>query len=339
MSRVHEWSDIAGDFDDALIVGNGGSRAVSANFDYGNLYSYGLAHGHINKKVEDIFDEFFSGGKTKDFERMLWRLWQADFVAEKLTGKKVKEIRDAYLAVRNALIKTVKGVHPAPRTLIGLDEIGSYLRHFQRVFSLNYDLVVYWAYMAANNARANSMVDGFTRSGQFTDDFADIARSYRPSTSVLYPHGALMMYRTPRTGVEKKIHRGAHIDLLDAISDRWRTGVIPLFVSEAKSSQKDSEIAKSPYLSTVVNDLLPDSGPSVSIFGWSMSKQDAHIVRRLGSGNYQRAAVSVRPASANVADTMAQAKSQLKDVAGITDVRFFDASSPGCWNNPDPTVF
>lgn len=332
MCEVHQWADIADNFNDALIVGNGGSRAVSPSFDYANLYAYGLTHGYIDSKVEDIFNEFFPKNKPKDFERMLYRLWQADFVTQKLAGK-VPQIRDAYLAVRQALIKTVKGVHPDPTTLAGLVEIGAYLRHFKRVFSLNYDLIVYWAYIAAHSAARNSVVDGFINQ-EFTDDIASFAASYRASTLVLYPHGNLTLYQTPATKKEKKVHREANQDLLAAISYRWRTGVIPLFVSEAKSDQKAAAIAKSPYLSVVNNDVLPDSGPSVTIYGWSMSKQDVHILRRLGSGNYTRAAVSIRPASPSAADTMAHARAELDAQASINDVVFFDAASPGCWNNP-----
>ena len=100
MCRIHQWEQISEQFTDALIVGNGGSMAVSQNFAYDNLYQYGLDNGFIDQRVQDIFDEFFGSSKPKDFERMLYRLWQADFVTEKLANRKVPEVRKAYLDVR-----------------------------------------------------------------------------------------------------------------------------------------------------------------------------------------------------------------------------------------------
>lgn len=331
MHEIHQWSDIADDFNHALIVGNGGSMALSSNFAYDNLYEFGLKNDHIKLGVKEIFDEFFGKTKAKDFERMLYRLWQADFVAKKLTGASTPEIRQAYLSVRQALIETVRGVHPEASSLEGLDEIGSYLRNFRHVFALNYDLIVYWAYINAHKLERNCVVDGFSDQ-KFTEDIDGFYEKYSNSTLVMYPHGNLALYQTAVKKVEKKVHRNSSASLLGAISDKWRKGVVPLFVSEAKSDQKRAAIARSPYLSTVNNHVLPGSGPSVTIYGWSMSKQDVHILHSLKIGEYNRAAVSIRP-SVDDSDKMDLTVEQLKNHAGIDDVLFFDAQSPGCWNN------
>ena len=107
MSEVLLWENIKDDYAQAsLIVGNGASMAVSANFAYGSLYDAAVELKHISKPVQDVFDSF----EVNDFELVLRRLWQAKLVNTALDIEHGK-VEESYQQVRKALIATVRNVH------------------------------------------------------------------------------------------------------------------------------------------------------------------------------------------------------------------------------------
>ncbi|MFM9745754.1 DUF4917 family protein, partial [Streptomyces brasiliscabiei] len=83
-------------------------------------------------------------------------LWQADYINQKFELAKIErdKVRNAYTDVRRALIDTVKDIHPdkAISDQQGLAHIGRFMAGFSTVFSLNYDLIVYWASLNARQA-------------------------------------------------------------------------------------------------------------------------------------------------------------------------------------------
>lgn len=162
MADIKTWREIQADYSDTLIVGNGGSVAVDPCFRYTNLYQQGCEHS-LSALPHRVFDQFAKN--DRDFERVLYRLWQADYINQKFELAKIErdKVHNAYTDVRRALIDTVKDIHPdkAISDQQGLAHIGRYGR-FSTVFSLNYDLIVYWASLNARQANGWRFEDGFT---------------------------------------------------------------------------------------------------------------------------------------------------------------------------------
>lgn len=346
MVTLKEWRELKDEFNDTLIVGNGGSIAVSTQFQYNRLYDYGCKHELIKPKAVEVFDQFSKG--TRDFEGILYRLWQADFINEKFDIVEIerKKVRKAYTDVRRALIDTVKGVHPLRSSLSDdkLRNIGCFLAEFTNVFSLNYDLIVYWALLKTKNILRTRFYDGFTKQPNrkqssstskllFDKDLKTPAEA--DVTHVYYPHGNLALYQTIG-GEESKLVSSKN-GLLDSITNRWqRNDGQPLFVCEGSSADKVANISKSNYLSHIFLQELPAIKQSVTVYGWSMSSQDSHILEQLAKSKCVRAAVSVfREGKTDIQleKEVSYLQEMLKEHANIFEIEFFDASSVGCWAN------
>ena len=346
MVVLKEWRELKDDFNDTLIVGNGGSIAVSTQFQYNRLYDYGCKHELIKPKAVEVFDQFSKG--LRDFEGILYRLWQADFINEKFEIAEIerKKVRKAYTDVRRALIDTVKGVHPVRSSLSDdkLRNIGCFLAEFTNVFSLNYDLTVYWALLKTKDILRTRFYDGFTTLPNrkqsssiskllFDKDLKTPAKD--DVTNVYYPHGNLALYQTIG-GEESKLVSNKS-GLLAAITERWqRNDGQPIFVCEGSATDKVANISKSNYLSHVFLQELPAFKKSVTVYGWGMGRQDTHILEQLAKAKCGSAAVSVfrtGKSDKQIVKEINHMQEMLGEHANIVEVHFFDASSAGCWTN------
>lgn len=334
MPEIHQWSDIKDRFEGgALILGNGASMAIHAGFGYSSLRQAAEDKGHITRAVADIFRAF----NTNDFELVLRRLWEATLV-NKALGIERGRVEQAYQLVRSALISTVRDVHiPHEEAKRHFAPMFQFMKSFDTVFSLNYDLLVYWAMMASQDELGKWFKDGFQGGGVFREDWEVLRQPYRANgaTLVFYPHGSLLTARRDDyTEGKLTLPPGGGATLLDRILELWETGsASPLFVSEGTAEHKRKSIANSNYLSRVFREALPNAGESLVIYGWAISEQDAHILgqlRRTGS-SLRRVAVSVYGGSQASAQ---QAEDALAAV-GVKEVSFFDAESPGCWIHPE----
>lgn len=349
--RIRKWLDIAVQYSETIILGNGASMAFCPeSFQYKSLFQQAISLKHINKSLREIFEKV--APRNCDFERVLYQLWMADFVNAKLgiPDNHRKTVRNEYLRVRNALIKTVKDVHPTQSEIAaGLVRAGEFIKRFKTVFYLNYDLIMYWALMTVNSSAKNRVKDGFNRSVhashnqknrllEFTTDLSQLWEPFginTQSTAVFFPHGSLMLYRTRAMNSERKLGAGGSSDILKAITDTWReNGNSPIFVCEGDSTTKLESIAKSKYLTMVYQDILPQACTNIVIYGWGMGQQDTHILKQLMRSKPKRVAVSVYchgRSKNSVKQEMDKIRERLRHFESIKRIDFFDASSSGCW--------
>lgn len=337
VDRIQAWSEIADDFKDTLIVGNGGSIALSESFSYTSLYKLGVERGEINSRTQDIFHKF---SKKNDFEKLLRRLSAADFINQKfeVDKKERTKVREPYTDVRRALINTVKDIHPDQKQLVeALSSIRQFCAKFTNVFSLNYDLTLMWAIEASNNkALAKSFSDGFSskKSNSKLSTFVYEGRIDDGEIGVHYLHGNLCLCQTKATREEKKLaSEDTDHSLVKQLTDYWANNdAQPLFVCEGDSQEKLSSIAQSDYLSAAYERLKSDRSESLAIYGWSISKGDQHILDAIKlNPSLKQVAVSVYK---NDKVFQAHAKQALNEIE-IKSICFFDSESPGCWTNRD----
>ena len=98
--KLCQWSDLARDFKDGIILGNGASIAVDDHFSYKSLYKEATGSVSLDSGVTTIFESY----KTHDFELVLGGLSTAHQVNVAL-GVHDVEVVGAYIRVRDALIK------------------------------------------------------------------------------------------------------------------------------------------------------------------------------------------------------------------------------------------
>ncbi|TDP81579.1 uncharacterized protein DUF4917 [Aquabacterium commune] len=337
MPEIQKWADIKEPFiGGALLLGNGASMAVHKEFGYASLRVAAEEHGHLTPEVASIFRSF----DTSDFELVLRRLWEATLV-NKALGVEPGRVEEAYQQVRQALISTVRQVHISYEDASQhFEPMFQFMKTFDTVLSLNYDLLVYWAMMASQPHLGNWFKDCFLGGGLFCEDWEDLRKPYRAdgSTLVFYPHGSLITARK-RDYSEKKLtlQGGGGDNLLERILALWESGAaVPLFVSEGTTEYKRKSIASSSYLSRVFREVLPSSGESLVIYGWAASEQDEHVLAQL-----RRSGTRLRRVAASVYrgdQASAQKMEDALKAAGVEEVLFFDAESPGCWIHPQDPV-
>jgi len=328
--EIHPWADIAAEFADSLIVGNGASIAVSPNFAYASLHAAAVEADRLPAPVAHVFERF----QTQDFELVLRRLWQATMVNQALELPD-GPVEAAYRGVRQALIETVRATHIGyAAALPHLKPIYQFMQRFRTVVSLNYDLLVYWAAMLGNEELGNWFKDGFDGL-LFREDWRVLREPHGADgvTLCFYPHGNLALART-RQEREIKIH-AADGNLLETVFERWSTGrVAPLYVSEGLAERKRQAISESPYLRAVSAGPMLELGESVAIYGWGLGVQDSHLLDAVAQRPPRRAALSVYRDNQD----FAQRAGQLLAAAGIEEVVHFNAESPSCWSQPTVNV-
>src|SRR6266567_2192559 len=270
------WSSISAHHKDCVILGNGASIALAKSLAYSSLYTTAASLMHLSAKQEQVF-QFFG---TQDFEFVLHALSNANAINKHLSIHET-ETADAYQDVRDALIKTVKAVHPDHNVVSAhFDRIAKFLSPFPTVFSLNYDLMLYWSMMHANDkAGGNLFKDCFKADAHFESDYDYLRKPHKSlptSTLVFFPHGNLVL-TTNMWGTETKIAQAGGL-LLDAITSSWTLGgYAPLFVSEGDSDKKLRSVLRNPYLNQVYSELCQPR-KSIVIYGWGVGKQDSHIL-------------------------------------------------------------
>ena len=348
MSKVRQWCEIADDFRDTLVLGNGASVAVHSGFRYGSLKEEAKDRGFLtldgDQEAEgtDIFDveEMFRLLGTEDFELVMNLLWHARRVNEAFSIEDSKTDR-AYELVKNTLIETVREVHCSRIAIQGyLRNIYRFMGRFETVLSLNYDLIAYWGLLAGNDEiRRDRFKDCFTWERTFDPDWAEqrtVKSGDEPTTTlVFYPlHGNLVLKKRP-TGGEQKVVAGPNF-LLKRILGTWDDEWNPLFVSEGLSKQKKDRIDDSAYLTTVYSEVMRDTGDTVAVYGWDLNENDQHLIDRLFGKAKIKVAVSVYlPAVEDDLEGHCHRveKAILDASPGLhkPEVIFFDAESPGCW--------
>ncbi|WP_431819396.1 DUF4917 family protein [Burkholderia sp. F1] len=327
---IQPWEAIARNYGDTILLGNGASMAVSNSFSYASLVSHAHDHGFLTEDAHRLFDFF----QTTDFELILRIVWQASHVNRSLAIPD-QQTHAAYVRVRESLIETVRNIHPEYNEISGhLPLIYQFLKQFNTVVSLNYDLLVYWAATYGLDFRdQHSFKDCFI-GGVFDSDwqrFREPIYGDVSTTLVFYPHGSLVLGRNV-IEQEGKIHNQG-VGLLDAILQQWRAEqVVPLFVSEGTWQQKTTAIQNSYYLSTVYREVLGARRHSLVVYGWGFGEQDIHLLQRMKDSWIRRVAVSVY--RGNQAYCNRVFETIHAELGANVFVEFFDSESPGCWIYP-----
>jgi len=242
----------------------------------------------------------------------------------------------AYLNVRECLIQAVRNVHPEYDEVSNrLPSMYQFLKSFDTVFSLNYDLLVYWTMTYGISIPDGHLFkDCFLGNGAFDDAWQRFREPYREQTNTLvfYPHGSLALCRNA-VEQEYKLHSGG-AGLLQTILQEWRSErAVPLFVSEGVMEQKVSSIQNSYYLSTVYREVLKSQRFTLTLYGWGIGEHDRHLLRRMRGTGVQRVAVSVLRGNQVYCNYAYQT---IQDDLGPVHVDFFDSESPGCWIHSMP---
>lgn len=180
--------------------------------------------------------------------------------------------------LREQLIFAVSASHPnsfanaSSEMDVKIESGRRFLRQFKEIYSLNYDLLLYWLRCYKQSYIGS---DSFCNS----TDHDDLIFSPDDNSNFFFPHGALFLNRN---GISATKVRSSQFDPILAVVERnIDNGVFPVTVSEGTGKQKREVIRGNKYLSYCYDRLQKVEG-DVFTFGCSfMNGKDEHIIQQL----------------------------------------------------------
>jgi hypothetical protein len=268
-----------------------GSKSIILGNGFG--MSYDIATGENNFNWDTLLDlcEIEEGSQIHqllaenhfDFELVHQKMNNAIDVIKMYSEKNVlvDELEEQIQYLREQLIVAVSRSHPSSfATECGIVEskkrqkrVGQcrkFLLNFDTVFSLNYDLLLYWIRCFENNFLGNDSFDKIDGELVFCpDDDADF----------LFPHGSLFTYRDGVGALKCKSSRANPI--LARLEDNINHGHFPMCVSEGTGEQKLEAIKSNYYLNFSYNKIKESKG-TIFTFGCSfLDSKDDHIIKAM----------------------------------------------------------
>lgn len=320
-----------------LLLGNGFSIACRPDcFTYGRL----LDEADLSKLSVDG-PALFSSEGTTDFEEIINSLRvagrMATFYESSDPSLAARLSADADL-VKVALADTLARNHPDNVGDIELDEYRrarEFLANFGHIFTVSYDLLLYWALMHEGEPYFKSD-DGFRQDRDEPD--ADWVRwdSYKPfSQNIYYLHGGLHLFEEGPT-LKKLTFSRTGIALIEQIHVALDQEAYPLVIAEGTSPEKFARIRHNDYLAKGLRSLATCQG-SLFVHGHSLATNDAHVFRAVGSeGRLKALFVSLHgdvDSETNVAiRARAAAIAAERPTGRNLAVHFYKADSAAVWS-------
>ncbi|PTP77850.1 DUF4917 family protein [Vibrio splendidus] len=184
--------------------------------------------------------------------------------------------------LREQLVIAVSRSHPSsfsqPRRGFGaaanlnrkINNCRNFLNGFNTIYSLNYDLLLYWIRCHRNQ---NIGRDSFTRLN------SELVFSPDNQANYFFPHGALFLYRDGVSAT--KSGSSERNPILARLESNIANGKFPMCISEGTGEQKLDEIKKNHYLLYAYN-RIKDSRGSIFTFGCSfLEGKDSHIIEAM----------------------------------------------------------
>jgi hypothetical protein len=258
-----------------ILLGNGFSISCKASiFSYGSLFDRAdfSALSPFAKKAFEVL-------KTTDFEEVMKALKKASElvnVYSSVNKQLAKELLEDSIKLREVLVNAIAGNHPEQPSEISDQQYhhcSSFLSNFKNIYSLNYDLLLYWTVMH----KSNKDDDGFRTPEEGKEDYVTWEVSNTNKQTIHYLHGALHLFDSQHT-IRKYTWVNTGIKLIDQIREALSNDMFPLIVAEGASKQKLSHINHNNYLSRCYRSIA-NIGNSIYIFGHSLADNDEHIIK------------------------------------------------------------
>jgi Domain of unknown function (DUF4917) len=330
-----------------LLLGNGFSIAWDYEaFSYGSLRKKADFSG-MECDAETLFREL----DTSDFEVVIERLRATDTIArlyDPSSPVAAQASKDSEV-LRDALAHALASNHPDTTGSIPDEQyrsVRTFLANFSSVYSVNYDLLLYWATMKDGDELEVPRGDGFREDPEKPDaDWVawDMAQSW--SQEIHYLHGALHLFDAGDR-LKKLTWIRTGVALVDQIREQLAERSYPLVVTEGTSSDKKDKILHSAYLSKAFRSFSALRGrEDLFIYGHSLADNDEHVLDAIARGWLRRIFVSVYgdPGSDEnrglieramlLPDRRASFVAETeRRTARTLDVVFYDAASAQVWD-------
>ena len=294
----------------SLLLGNGFSVAYNPTFDYDSL-------------KDEVFKEAFGGMGVEEI--MLRVSHTPDYLVD---------------CLKKGFISAISTKHPHRQDDNTIASCAAFLKHFSKVYTLNYDLLLYWTINSDGELKRKFM-DGFG----FSKEGRPNGWPNAAGTTTFYMHGSLLLhcsktpqgnnpclqyptecmldkYKRPKTTASLI----ALAPLIQILNHFTRAGQYPHFVSEGESEKKYKQIQKCTYLKGCYDALKSESGILVT-YGVSF-KNDYHILNAIKESNVKFCYVGIYGNDADAEALLWKAKSLRSD---SRKVKVYDTETAKVW--------
>lgn len=271
----------------------------------------------------------FKALDTVDFERVIHALENAAVVERAYKDvKRATQFAGDADRLRDALVKAVRETHPSHRENIE-DVIPSclaFLKSFETLFTMNYDLLLYWVILAAGSPFGDGFGLGKEVNG-FRGPFNTGAHCH-----VYNLHGGLHLFLTPTGDVEKRLMGSSGV--IDAIAQTiTHDKRLPIYVAEGTSAAKLGRINSVAYLRHCY-DRLRDSYGNFFVYGHSGDPNDAHIYDALFNSQIDHLYFCVHKPTAKVEHISGELARYKERNGSKIDYTFVDSETAHIWDAP-----
>ncbi|MGJ8672500.1 DUF4917 family protein [Rubritalea sp.] len=283
-----------------LLLGNGFSIACRHDiFTYTKLYEQAEQAG-----FSDSVRSAFAALDTTDFEKVIKALNDSAKLVKAYeeceNSDAVSTLMEGDAAeIKEVLVKTIAASHPSKPTDISELEYQScqeFLDNFTNIYTLNYDLLLYWTKMNYGDPNQITSDDGF-RTSQ-TDIATGITSEYvvwesgsSRSQNLFFLHGALHIFDAG-VEVQKYTWNRTDICLIDQTRQALQENRFPIFVAEGTSDEKLEKIRHNDFLAKAYRS-FESIGLCLFIYGHSLADNDEHFLRLIERGKVKHVFVGL----------------------------------------------
>ena len=307
----------------SILLANGFSQAWNAQiFNYANL----LEAANFGER-DAIIRSLFTNLNTYDFEAIMRQLVAAEIVCkacgvEQATINLIKQDQEK---LKQALITAISNTHPhVPNEVSDAQYtfVRKFISGFNKIFTVNYDLLLYWSRnkndLPPHNYRTD---DGFRAQQRWA--------GHSTNQEVHFLHGGLHIYDTG-SNIKKHAFTEDGETIIEQVRQNLEQGKFPLFVSEPGHEGKLKKIEHNPYLNYCFQELRNLKG-TLFIYGHSMDENDKHIFSQIKNSQISKVFVSIYGNEYSEANTRAKANAHAYLHRPGLNVDFFDAATAPVW--------
>lgn len=318
-----------------LLLGNGFSIACRPEiFVYGKLFEQADF-----SKLSPSAQKAFEALGTQDFEKVIKVLRDTkavlaayDCVPAKLLATLQKDAN----GLRELLVQTIASSHPEWPGEIEDQEYEAcrrFIANFDNVYTLNYDLLLYWTQMHTEEGTTPTSDDGFRKP---EDDYEAAYVTWEPGNShkqnTWFLHGALHLFDAG-IEIQKYTWINTGVRLVEQIRDALNRDYFPIFVAEGTSNEKLIRIRHNDYLAKAYRS-FSEIGGALFVYGHSLAENDEHYLKRIERGKLSQLYVGIYgdPNSPENMSIISRAKKMNNPRRrNVLNVQFFDAASAKVW--------
>lgn len=328
-----------------LLLGNGFSQALSNDlFSYKSLFESDKLSE--SKEIKKVFDAF----ETSNFEEVMEYYEYASKIFPFYCHNRIQSnlIISHMKELRSIFIKSINEIHPrTTKEIKKLQHIAckEFLSKFigikgenleGKIFTLNYDLLLYWALLYGEDKRDGTIKlnfnDGFSKKIEAPEKLIWQGTSLGSKQNIFYLHGALHLF-DDESGIIKCAWKPEE-SLIENIEKEIQHNNLPVFIAEGNSDKKKTRIRHHVYLNDSFNkfsDTLNKKESTLFIFGFSFSQSDEHIFKEIQKSKIEEIFISVYE-DGNLKNKAEEFKNRVRSIMGQTTITFFDAKSAKVWN-------